>query len=59
MALKDADIRPTSGTITANVGEVDRSRHGRPVLRQLSFNLKALDKYSELLNLEMEVMNIL
>ena len=57
--LKEQDIGPTTGTNVANTEEAHRPRHGRPALRQPTFNWKAPDKYAELLNFEMEVLNIL
>ena len=60
MALKEADRRHVTGTSLANAGDVYRPRHGRSALRQPPFEKeKALNKYVELLNFEMKVMNIL
>ena len=44
---------------TGNPNEVCRQRHGRPALKQSSFNWNAPDKYVELLNFEMEIANVL
>ena len=43
----------------AKDGRMHRTRHGRPVIRQLAFDRKAPDKYTELPDFKMEVMNIL
>ena len=59
MAKKEADAEYPSGTNTASSGEAHRHRHGRPALRQPSFNWNVPNKYVELLCFEMEVMNIL
>ena len=37
--------------------ETCRQRHGRPTLKKLSLNWNAPDRYIELLNFEMEIMN--
>ena len=57
MALKEAGTGLATDVNVANTGEVQRPRHGRPGLRQPSFNWKVPDKYIELLNFEMEIMN--
>ena len=57
IALKEADTEPTSGASTTNAEEVHRPGHGRPALRQPSFDWKAPDKYVELLNFEIEITN--
>ena len=36
--VREADTRLTSGTTIASTGETFRHRHGRPVLRQPSFD---------------------
>ena len=59
MALRDAHAEPTSDVSMASVGETHRHRYGRQALRQPSFDWKAPDKYVELLNFEIEVVNIL
>ena len=48
IALKEAETGPASNASTASAAEVFRSMHGRPDLRQPSFDWKAPDKYVEL-----------
>ena len=45
MALREAHTRHTTFASITNVGEVKRHNHGRPALRQQSFNWNASDKY--------------
>ena len=59
MALKEADTGPTSDVNMASVGEAHIPRHGRPAVRLPAFHWKASDKYTELLNFEREITNIL
>ena len=55
MALKEADAGPATCANMANAREVLRHRHGGSALRQPAADLKAHDKYMELMNFEMEV----
>ena len=59
MVMGQADSRPTLGTNTVSLGEACRHRHGRPALRQPSFNWITTDKYGELLCFYMVVMNLI
>ena len=59
MVMKEAGAEPTLGENTTSLGEAHRKRHGRPALKQPSFNWNAPDKYVELLHCEMEITDIL
>ena len=59
MVLREVDARPMLGTCMASVREACRHRHGKPALRQSSFDWKGPNMYKELLNFKMEVTNIL
>ena len=56
MGLKDADVGPWPA---AAAGPRELQRHDRPALERPSLNWNAQDMYTELLNSEVEVMNIL
>ena len=58
MVLGDADFEPWLAP-PASLRGPQRQRYDRPTLEKPSFNWNAQDKYIELLNFEMEVMNIL
>ena len=53
--MRETDAGPLSGTNTAHLREVHRQRHGRPALKQPSFNWNAPGKWVELLNFKKEV----
>ena len=57
--LRVEDVGPRSGAGTASSRAVHRHRHGRPALKQPSFNWNVRGKYVELLNFKMDVTNIL
>ena len=59
IVLKDEGMGPAMGSCMVNVAVAHRPRHGGPALRQPAFNWMAPDMYTELLNFEMLVMNIL
>ena len=55
MALKGADIGPTTGANMVNAWQAHSPRHADQALRQLAFNWKAPEKYIQLLKFEMEI----
>ena len=59
IAVREVDAGPASGINAVSFGEVHGHRHGRPALRQPSFNLNVTDKYVKILSFEIEVTNIL
>ena len=59
MVMTEADAGPTSGTNTVGSGEACRQVHGRPALRQPSFNQNASNKQMKLLSFEMQITDIL
>ena len=58
MALRDTDETSCPAT-TATLTEPQRQKHGRQALERPLFNWNAQDRFIELLNIELEVMNIL
>ena len=59
VGLRETDEGLRWGTGTASLREVHRKWHGRPAVKQSSFNWNVTDKYVKLLNFQMEVTNIL
>ena len=57
IAMREADKWPIPGRNTANVEESHKPWHGRPALRQPSFNMKTPNQYVELLGFDREVTN--
>ena len=59
MELKEEDTGSVTASDMAKTGEVYRSQHSKPALRQPAFDWKAPDKYIKLLNVDMEETNML
>ena len=58
MVLQDTDVVPQLSPLSS-LRESQRQGHGRLALEKPSFNWNVQDRYVELLNFRMEVMNIL
>ena len=57
--MAEADAGPISGANTSSTRDVHKQKHHRPVQEELSFNWNAPNKYVQLHNFEIEVINIL
>ena len=58
MVLTDVEVGPQPTTVTS-FREPQRQWQGRPIPVKPTFNSDTQDRYVELMNFEMEVMNIL
>ena len=58
MVLRDTETGSRPGLMVSHI-EPQRQRHSQPELVKPAFNLGTQDRYGELMNFEMEVLNII